>query len=73
MKSHLKAVLQRVASWPEHRQEQLAELACEIEAEMARQPYQASPEELKAIDEAMAGGTASEEEINTAYAKLKGQ
>jgi hypothetical protein len=69
IKDHLKAVLQRVASWPEDRQEQLAELALEIEAEMSSNPYPASADELKAIDEAMAGETANEEEINKAYAK----
>lgn len=67
IKDHLKAILQRVASWPEDRQEQLAELALEIEAEMSGRPYQASADELKAIDEAMAGETANEEEINTTY------
>ena len=70
IKDHLKAVLQRVASWPEDRQEQLAELALAIETEMSGKPYQASADELKAIDEAIAGEVASEEEINTTYAKL---
>lgn len=68
IKDHLRAVLQRVAGWPEDRQEQLAELALEIEAEMSGSPYQASDDELKAIDEAMAGEAANEEEINKTYA-----
>lgn len=70
IKDHLRAVLERVASWPDDRREQLAELALEIEAEMAGSPYQASADELKSIDKAMAGETASEEEINAVYAKL---
>ena len=67
----LQAVFQRVTSWPKERQRQLAELAREIEAEMSNAAYQASREELRAIDEGLAGGTASEEEINTAFDNLR--
>jgi len=68
--SHLKSVLDRVANWPDERQQELAEIALAIEAEMSNRPYQATSDELQAIDEGLAGGTASEEEINTAYAKF---
>ncbi len=72
IKDHFKAVLQRVATWPDERQEQLAALALEIEAEMAGDPYHASADELKAIDEAMAGETADKQEIKKTYIKLTG-
>jgi hypothetical protein len=38
-KDQVEAVLDRVASWPEDRQQQLAELALEIEAELAGGGY----------------------------------
>lgn len=70
IKDHLRAVLQRVANWPEDRQEQLAELALAIEAEMSGSPYQASADELEAIDAALSGETASKEEIKLTYANF---
>lgn len=66
----LQAVLQRIANWPDDRQEQLAELALAIDAEISGLPYQASADELEAIDKAMAGEAASEEEINITYASF---
>jgi hypothetical protein len=59
----VKAVLERVSTWPEDRQQELAELALEIEAELAGASYEATPNELTAIDEGLAGEAASEEEI----------
>jgi hypothetical protein len=67
----LKAVLERVSTWPEERQRQLAELALEIEAEMSDSAYQASAEELHAIDEGLAGEAASQEEIEAAFASFR--
>jgi hypothetical protein len=67
IKDHLRAVLQRVANWPEDRQEQLARVALAIEAEMSGRPYQASADELAAIDEGLSGETAGKEEINLTY------
>jgi hypothetical protein len=45
-KDQVKAVLERVPTWPEDRQQELAEVALEIEAELAGAKY-----ELAAIDE----------------------
>jgi len=71
----LKEVMQRVETWPEEAQEQLAELALEIDAELARDVYQASQEELRAIDEALdeidQGEVASEEEVAAVFAKFR--
>lgn len=67
----LKAVLERVSTWPEERQRQLAELALEIEAEMSDRAYQASAEELQAIDEGLVGDAASPEEVAAAFASFR--
>ena len=67
----LKAVLERVSSWPEERQRQLAELALEIEAEMSDNAYQASAEELQAIDEGLVGEVASREDVEAAFASFR--
>jgi hypothetical protein len=50
-KDQNKAVLERVPTWPEDRQQELAEVALEIEAELAGAEYDATPDELAAIDE----------------------
>jgi hypothetical protein len=63
--------LDRVSTWPEERQRELAELVFEIEAEMSGGVYQASSEELAAIDEALAGDPATEEEIRAAFAAFR--
>jgi hypothetical protein len=65
-KDQVKAVLQRVPTWPEDRQQELAELALEIEAELAGAEYNATPDELAAIDEGLAAEAASDEEVKAA-------
>ena len=70
-KDQVKAVLERVTTWPEDRQQELAEFALEIEAELAGDGYEATPDELKAIDEGLAGEAASEEEIKAAFASFR--
>jgi hypothetical protein len=70
-KDQITAILNRVPSWPAERQQELAELALEIEAEAAGAPYVATPEELMAIDEARTGGLATPEEIEAAFARLR--
>ena len=72
MKTDLKAVFERISTWPEDRQRQLAELALEIEAEMSESAYEASSEELQAIDEGLAGEAASQEEVEAAFASFRG-
>ncbi len=71
IKDPLKAVLDRVSTWPEERQQELAELALQIEAEMSDGSYQASPEELEAIDEALAGEVVTDEEVDAAFAAFR--
>jgi len=67
-KDQVKTVLNRVPSWPQERQQELAELALEIEAELAGNPYHATADELVAIDEGLAGEAASEAEVDAVFA-----
>jgi hypothetical protein len=60
MMTKLKEVLERAETWPEEAQAELAEIALEMEAALQRGVYRATPEELKAIDEADLGATASD-------------
>jgi hypothetical protein len=68
----LNAVLERVATWPEAAQEELAELVLEIEQGRSGD-YHATPEDLAAIDEALEavkrGEVATEAEVEAVFAK----
>jgi hypothetical protein len=66
-KEQVKVVLDRVLNWPAERQEELAQIALEIEAELDIQAYHASPDELEAIDEAERSGIASEHDVEAAF------
>jgi hypothetical protein len=70
-KDPVKAVLERIPTWPEDQQQELAELALEIEAEFAGAAYNATPDELTAIDEGLAGEAASEEEVKAIFAVFR--
>jgi len=63
----VKAVLDRVLTWPRKRQEELAEIALEIEAEFGSRVYHATPEELQAVDEAERSGVASNRDVEAAF------
>ena len=73
MTKTLKAVLERAATWPEWAQEDLAQLAREIDGQVSAGTYEATREELRKIDEALAavrrGEVASEEEVEAVFAK----
>ena len=70
-RDQVKAVLERIPNWPEGRQQQLAEIALEIEAELAGAEYDATPDELAAMDEGVGRETASEEEVKAAFAVFR--
>ena len=70
-KDEVRAVLERVPTWPKDRQQELAKVAREIEAELAGAEYQPTPDELAAIDEGLAGEAASEEEVKAAFAQFR--
>jgi hypothetical protein len=74
MNADLRTMLARIEHWPEEDQEELAQIALEIEARR-RGVYHATPEELQAIDEALAaverGEVASDEEVEAVFAKYR--
>ena len=70
-KDQVKAVLERVPNWPQERQQELAELVLEIEAEFAGSEYRAPADELAAIDDGLADEAASEDEVDAAFATFR--
>lgn len=74
MTVNLKKVLQLAETWSEEDQEELAQIALEIEARR-RGPYHASAEELKTIDEGLAaadrGEFANPDEVAALLAKYR--
>jgi hypothetical protein len=69
-KDQFKAVPERIPTWSEDRQQELAEVALEIKAELAGAGYDATADELLAIDEGLAGEAASQEEVTAAFARF---
>jgi hypothetical protein len=67
----LKDVLERAETWPAEAQRELAEIALEMEAMLHASSYQASAEELAAIDEAEQSGIASAAEVEAAFAAFR--
>jgi predicted transcriptional regulator len=69
----LKEAMLRVESWPEEAQEELAEIALEIDASLRGGTYQATAEELAGIDRglksAREGRFATDEEVEAVFAK----
>jgi hypothetical protein len=66
MSPSTKTILEKVASWPEEDQDELAEVAAEIEARRSG-VYHATPQELKAIDEADRSGVATDKDVEAAF------
>ena len=58
----LKTLLERVETWPAEDQDELAEVARDIEARRSG-VYKATLEELRAIDDADQSGVASDDEV----------
>jgi hypothetical protein len=80
MTKTLQEVLERVATWPEWAQEDLAQIALEIDAELKAGTYQAgtyhaTEEELAKIDGALEqvrrGEIATDEEVEAAFTKFR--
>ena len=68
-------LLRRVQSWPTDAQQELIEVALEIEAELNQGRYRATPEELRGIDrglnDARAGKFATEQDVADTFAKYR--
>ena len=65
-RDQVKEILNRVLTWPESDQAELAELAEQIESGRGGE-YHATPEELRALDEAERSGVASAGEVEAAF------
>jgi predicted transcriptional regulator len=69
----LKEAMQRVETWPERAQEELAEIALEMDASLKGGKYHATPEELAGIDRglkaAREGRFATDQEVEAVFAK----
>ena len=70
-KKQVTAVLERVPTWPEDRERDLVEIALEIEAELAGADYDATPDELAAIDEGLVEEVVSEQEVKAVFALFR--
>jgi hypothetical protein len=70
MSPAIKQIIERVASWPEEDQEELAEIAREIEARRSG-VYKATADELRALDEAERSGIATNDEVEAAFRSFR--
>lgn len=68
-------ILERVETWPAHAQDELAEIVLDIEAGLKDVMYEATPDELEAIDrglrDAAEGKFATNEEVEATFAKFR--
>lgn len=62
----LENILRPVGSWPEAVENELMEIVEEMEGELGATTH-ATPDELKAIDEADASGLATDDEVEAAF------
>jgi RNA polymerase-binding transcription factor DksA len=73
MNAKLKDVLDRAEKWPDWAQQDLAELALEIDREISGGTYRATREELRKIDEALEavrrGEVAAAAELEAVFAR----
>ena len=71
----LKNLMERVQAWPEAAQDELVSIANQIESELHGKDYQATQEELRIIDSAIAsidaGESATDAEIKAVFAKFR--
>ena len=74
MNAKLKNILERVEAWPQSAQDELTQIALEIEAEI-NGTYDATPEELETIDrglrDAAEGRFATEEQVEAVFAPIQ--
>ena len=72
MNAKLKDIFERVETWPKGKQDELAQIALEMEAELGGS-YDATPEELEGIDrglrDAAEGRFVTDEQIAALFSK----
>lgn len=66
----IEKLLENVQSWPIEDQDELVEIARDIEARRSGN-YHATPKELAAIDEADRSGVVAEDEVEAAYKSFR--
>lgn len=76
MKSkRLTEALQRVETWPPHVQDELAELALELDAGLKGGEYEPTPDELAGIDRGLRaadeGSFATDQQVEAVLAKFR--
>jgi predicted transcriptional regulator len=73
----LAKVLERVESWPAHAQDELAEIALDIDAGLKDQVYEPTAQEMEGIDrglrDAAQGRYATDAEVEATFAKFRGK
>jgi predicted transcriptional regulator len=71
----LAEILERVERWPAHAQDELAEIALNIEENLSKGDYEPTPEELAGIDRGLRaadeGRFATNEQVEAALARLR--
>jgi hypothetical protein len=72
--AYVARVLERVESWPAEAQEELPQIALDIDAGLSGDPYEPSVEELAGIDRglraAAEGRFATDEQVEAVFAKF---
>ena len=72
----LTQALERIEAWPAHAQDELAEIARDIDESLAKGEYEPTPAELAGIDrglrDAAEGRFATEKNVDAALAQLRG-
>ena len=68
-------LMERIESWPEEAQEELADIALETEAEFTRGAYHASPKELagiaRGLKAAREGRFATDQDVEAVFARYR--
>lgn len=66
----MESFLRHLRAWPKEDQDELLEVARDIEARRSG-VYRATPEELAAIDEADGSGIATQEDVDAAFGTFR--
>jgi predicted transcriptional regulator len=72
----LAQMLERVEAWPTHAQDELAEIARDIDESLRKGDYEPTPPELAGIDRGLRaadeGRFATDEQVEAALSRLRG-
>ena len=75
MNAKLKDIIDRAETWPPEAQEELAQIALEIEAQLIKDDFHLTPEDLEAIDrglqDAAEGRFATDEQVEAVLARYR--